>query len=87
MNTDHARIDEVGGSMVRFVPTIAGPPLLVHRPHPEPDIHAIKYRAFGKKLQQKCEYLICRSSGEKLMSSLPDGMTKDWFVRGSVNDG
>ncbi|WWC90353.1 uncharacterized protein L201_005286 [Kwoniella dendrophila CBS 6074] len=48
------RIDEVGGSIIRFVPpNNAGRPFSEHRPHPEITLHAIKYRAFGERLKRR----------------------------------
>ncbi|WWC90361.1 uncharacterized protein L201_005294 [Kwoniella dendrophila CBS 6074] len=47
-------IDHVGGSIIRFVPpNNAGVPFNEHRPHPETSIHAIRYRAFGKRLTER----------------------------------
>nr|XP_019045067.1 hypothetical protein I302_06983 [Kwoniella bestiolae CBS 10118]OCF23997.1 hypothetical protein I302_06983 [Kwoniella bestiolae CBS 10118] len=47
------RIDEVGGSIIRFVPPDdAGVPFLEHRPHPENSMGAIRYRAFGQGLTE-----------------------------------
>ncbi|WWC90365.1 uncharacterized protein L201_005298 [Kwoniella dendrophila CBS 6074] len=48
------RIDEAGGSIVKFVPpNEAGIPFVEHRPHPENNIGSIRYRAFGKGLTER----------------------------------
>ncbi|WVQ95263.1 hypothetical protein IAU59_002358 [Kwoniella sp. CBS 9459] len=48
------RVEEVGGSIVRFVPPDnAGMPFSEHRPHPEDTIGAIRYRSFGQKLRER----------------------------------
>nr|XP_018261849.1 uncharacterized protein I303_06294 [Kwoniella dejecticola CBS 10117]OBR84007.1 hypothetical protein I303_06294 [Kwoniella dejecticola CBS 10117] len=48
------RIEECGGSIVRFTPpNNAGFPFNDHRPHPEKTINALRHRAFGKLLTER----------------------------------
>ncbi|WVF67690.1 hypothetical protein IAT40_002449 [Kwoniella sp. CBS 6097] len=52
-------IEEVGGSVVRFVPpNKAGIPFNDHRPHPEVSIGSVRYRAFGQRLKQRYGWTI-----------------------------
>ncbi|WVQ68608.1 uncharacterized protein L199_006817 [Kwoniella botswanensis] len=63
------RVDEVGGSIVRFVPpNNAGQPFLEHRPHPGNSIGAIRCRAFGQGLKERL-----------------NGWTAEWFQRVTVD--
>ncbi|OCF57800.1 hypothetical protein L486_05265 [Kwoniella mangroviensis CBS 10435] len=48
------RVDEVGGSIVRFVPpNNAGRPFLEHRPHPGNNIGETRYRALWQRLTER----------------------------------
>ncbi|WVQ68620.1 uncharacterized protein L199_006829 [Kwoniella botswanensis] len=54
MNRIGFRIQNVGGSIIRFIPpNQAGLPFNEHRPHPETSISAVKYRAFGQRLRDR----------------------------------
>nr|XP_019045079.1 hypothetical protein I302_06995 [Kwoniella bestiolae CBS 10118]OCF24009.1 hypothetical protein I302_06995 [Kwoniella bestiolae CBS 10118] len=54
MNRIGFRIENVGGSIIRFIPpNEAGIPFNEHRPHPETSMPAIKYRAFGQRLRER----------------------------------
>ncbi|WWD02022.1 hypothetical protein V865_000060 [Kwoniella europaea PYCC6329] len=48
------RVEDVGGSIIRFVPpNNAGIPFNEHRPHPEVSLNAVRYRAFGERLNRR----------------------------------
>ncbi|WVQ95262.1 hypothetical protein IAU59_002357 [Kwoniella sp. CBS 9459] len=47
-------VEEIGGSVVRFVPpNNAGTPFNEHRPHPEVAISSVRYRALDQKLKDR----------------------------------